>query len=331
MIKNTMCEHQRMALHDQTKHATALFNQQCWLWGCDIRRSEGNLLLAYGATKYRPNEDVKGGRAYLFEQPCGRVVILWAFGMFCGTLQMGGVYLARYGFDAVLVDGLGNIPLAPDKLPPGRVPTSYREQQQHTALLQMLVSWITNYETWVMASLGHDYRKACVASWDRGPYQIAAERIVSEWQQVMATHAPAVSSHHHFRGDPTTMAYKDKSIPCRDCSEPFVFTAGEQEFYAQKGFTNEPTRCPACRKARKQSIGSGHGSYAGSSAGEYRNDRYHSRDTYGSSREGNQREMFTVPCSEPGCMIDAVVPFRPRGDKPVYCSDCFAKQRSSRW
>ena len=45
------------------------------------------------------------------------------------------------------------------------------------------------------------------------------------------------------------MSYADKTLTCRDCGTQFVFTTGEQEFYAQKGFTNEPTRCPNCRQA----------------------------------------------------------------------------------
>ena len=56
------------------------------------------------------------------------------------------------------------------------------------------------------------------------------------------------------------MSYADKTIACRDCGTDFVFTAGEQEFYAQKGFTNEPTRCPSCRQARKSSGGGRGGS-----------------------------------------------------------------------
>ncbi|MDE5592343.1 MAG: zinc-ribbon domain-containing protein [Clostridiales bacterium] len=43
----------------------------------------------------------------------------------------------------------------------------------------------------------------------------------------------------------------DKTLTCRDCGKEFVFTAGEQEFYAEKGFEHEPTRCPECRKANK--------------------------------------------------------------------------------
>lgn len=47
--------------------------------------------------------------------------------------------------------------------------------------------------------------------------------------------------------------YKDKTIKCVDCGEEFVFTAGEQEFYAEKGFVNEPKRCKSCREQRKNS------------------------------------------------------------------------------
>jgi len=124
------------------------------------------------------------------------------------------------------------------------------------------------------------------------------------------------------------MSYADKTIACRDCGTDFVFTAGEQEFYAQKGFTNEPTRCPACRQSRKASGGGRGGGY-----GE--------RDSYGSrggggggySSGGGTREMHTTTCAS--CGKEAQVPFVPRGDKPVYCSDCFQQQRrsssSSRW
>ena len=119
------------------------------------------------------------------------------------------------------------------------------------------------------------------------------------------------------------MSYADKTITCRDCGTDFVFTAGEQEFYAQKGFTNEPTRCPACRQQRKAS-GGGRGGY-----GE--RESYGGRSSY-SSGGGGQREMHTAVCAS--CGREAQVPFVPRGDKPVYCSDCFQQQRrttSSRW
>ena len=117
------------------------------------------------------------------------------------------------------------------------------------------------------------------------------------------------------------MAYTDRGITCLDCGQEFVFTAGEQEFYAQKGFTNEPTRCPNCRRARKAGGGSDRG--------------YGDRDSYGGGGRGGYssgpREMHTTTCAS--CGREAQVPFVPRGDKPVYCSDCFQQQRrsSARW
>jgi CxxC-x17-CxxC domain-containing protein len=94
--------------------------------------------------------------------------------------------------------------------------------------------------------------------------------------------------------------YTDQTLTCSDCGNSFTFTAGEQEFHASKGFTNPPRRCPNCRAARRADGGGGGG--------------------YGGSR-GGAREMFTVTCSN--CGKDAQVPFEPRGDRPVYCSDCF--------
>lgn len=101
------------------------------------------------------------------------------------------------------------------------------------------------------------------------------------------------------------MSFQDKSIQCSDCSATFTFTAGEQEFFASRGFTNEPKRCPSCRQAKKsQRNGNGYGSYSGS------------------------RQMFAATCAE--CGKETEVPFEPRGDKPVYCSDCYRKTRASR-
>ena len=95
------------------------------------------------------------------------------------------------------------------------------------------------------------------------------------------------------------MAYTDKSLECVDCGASFVFDAGEQEFFATKGYTNEPKRCPECRAARKQQRGG-----------------------YGS---GRQREMFPAVCAN--CGKDTQVPFEPRDGRPVYCSDCYNQTR----
>ena len=89
--------------------------------------------------------------------------------------------------------------------------------------------------------------------------------------------------------------FSDKTIVCKDCGASFTFTASEQEFYAEKGFTNEPQRCKNCRTARKQS----------------------------SPRGGGDRQMFDAVCA--ACGKHCKVPFQPRSDRPVYCSDCFRK------
>ncbi len=122
----------------------------------------------------------------------------------------------------------------------------------------------------------------------------------------------------------------DQVITCADCGQEFVFTASEATFYADRGFS-VPRRCPACRAARKSArndAGGGAGSYAGggrssTSSGGYGGGR--SSGGYGGGRSSGPREMFTVTCSS--CGNPATVPFRPSGDKPVYCSDCFSTRR----
>ena len=109
------------------------------------------------------------------------------------------------------------------------------------------------------------------------------------------------------------MSYQDKTLECRDCGQEFIWTAGEQEFYAQRGLVNQPGRCPDCRRARKAQQGGGGSSYAG---GGY---------SAGGGYDRPQRQMFDAVCSE--CGKETQVPFQPRGDKPVYCSDCFASKR----
>ena len=120
------------------------------------------------------------------------------------------------------------------------------------------------------------------------------------------------------------MSFADKSLVCRECGREFTFTAGEQEFFAQKGFTNEPGRCPECRSARKARMGGG-----GGGGMAYDSDRgYGGGGGYGGGYGRPQREMFSTICSE--CGQTAMVPFQPRSDKPVYCSSCFERVRSYR-
>ncbi len=102
------------------------------------------------------------------------------------------------------------------------------------------------------------------------------------------------------------MAFKDKTLECSDCGNEFTFSVEDQEFFQSKGYTNEPKRCPECRQARKAQQ-YGNGGYGG-----YR----------------SPRQMFPAVCAD--CGKETEVPFEPREDRPVYCSDCFRKVRSSR-
>ncbi len=80
--------------------------------------------------------------------------------------------------------------------------------------------------------------------------------------------------------------YEDKTLVCKDCGQEFVFTAGEQEFYAEKGFQNEPKSCKPCRDARKKA----------------------------------SKQYFTGPCAN--CGNEARVPFQPTDGRPIYCDEC---------
>ncbi len=123
------------------------------------------------------------------------------------------------------------------------------------------------------------------------------------------------------------MSYADKTLTCRDCGQAFIFTTGEQEFHASKGFTNEPGRCQDCRAARKAERGGGSGGYSSGGGGYSSGGGGYSSGGGGGGGYGRQeREMFSATCSS--CGNEARVPFQPRGDKPVYCSDCFSQQRS---
>lgn len=99
----------------------------------------------------------------------------------------------------------------------------------------------------------------------------------------------------------------DKSLTCRECGTQFTFSAEEQTLFAQRGYTNEPSRCTSCREARRERNSSS-GSY--STGGGYRS---------------QTREMFPAVCAQ--CGKDTQVPFQPRGDRPVYCRDCYDQQR----
>ena len=129
--------------------------------------------------------------------------------------------------------------------------------------------------------------------------------------------------------------YTDRTITCLDCGQEFSFTAGEQEFYAQRGFSEPPKRCPSCRAIRKAQRSRVSSSFeGGSDPGRWAAPAYDGYSSAyagapagydGGSRERRPRELFEAVCAD--CGKTASVPFRPSGNKPVYCSDCFQNHR----
>ena len=106
------------------------------------------------------------------------------------------------------------------------------------------------------------------------------------------------------------MSFQDKTLTCSDCNNPFTFTADDQDNFQQRGYTNEPKRCPDCRQARKT--------------------ERNGSDSYSSSRFSSYspRQQYPATCSD--CGKATTVPFEPRQGRPVYCSDCFRKVRNTR-
>lgn len=102
------------------------------------------------------------------------------------------------------------------------------------------------------------------------------------------------------------MSFVDKSLQCADCGATFTFSGEEQEFFSTKGYTNDPKRCLSCRQSRKAT-------------------RSGSQGNFGGGYRSSNRQMFPATCAQCGKATE--VPFEPRGDRPVYCSQCYNKTR----
>jgi CxxC-x17-CxxC domain-containing protein len=114
------------------------------------------------------------------------------------------------------------------------------------------------------------------------------------------------------------VTYTDRTLTCVQCGQDFTFSADDQRYHAERGF-QDPKRCPTCRAERRSqqggsSYGGGSSSYGGGSGG-------------GGGYDRPQRQMYSATCAN--CGREALVPFQPRGDKPVYCSDCFQPRRTN--
>ncbi|MCY3599246.1 MAG: hypothetical protein OXN85_04645 [Gemmatimonadetes bacterium] len=159
----------------------ALLHQQCWHWGRDIVRPEGNLLLDAGFLKRRPPEGEAGSSCYTLELPAGDRLMLWGFGVLYRTTRQGGVYLNRYRFRPVWLPSetiqepiwqAGMVP-AGQRPPSPRVPVD---------LTVAAIRRIADYEEWVLARCGLEYRRAVLRQWNRPSEQLPPEALPEAWR-----------------------------------------------------------------------------------------------------------------------------------------------------
>ncbi|MCB1019515.1 MAG: hypothetical protein KDC27_06280 [Acidobacteria bacterium] len=176
------------------RRAERLLHQQCWNWGRDIVRPEGNLLLEAGFTRQRPPEGVPGSTRYTLELEEGGRWMLWGFGFFYGTPRLGGVYVNRYQFrphwvNLAAVEG----PIwKPDMIPTSDSPASAAIPWE---LAAAAVRRIADYEEWALERCGVAYRRAVLEQWRESRKGLAPERLPEAWR-ALALQIEAVSQPH---------------------------------------------------------------------------------------------------------------------------------------
>lgn len=195
------------------QHGPALLNQQCWLWGCDVRRPEGNLLLEYGFARTRPPEGVTGSNAYTLVTPAGQQIVLWAFGLWYGDAR-GGLFVGRYQCLPLLA-ATATPPAAaflPTHVTGVAVPGTAAEWRRGLLLLADALSWIAAYERWVLASVGLPYREACVNAWERGTCRVPPLQALHLWQEFATACRVHLASDVEKGGGTPTGADDDGSV-----------------------------------------------------------------------------------------------------------------------
>lgn len=173
------------------RRGRVLLHQQCWLWGQDIRRPEGNALLEYGFERRRPPEGEQGSNAYILRPTPDRCAVLWGFGFYwrdarvpCGC---GGIFLPRFTFTPKLARAAGP-PLAtwlPGQLSDCRPPGTPRQWDRARRLLIPALRWVASYERWILERRGLVYRRECTAAGPKGSTKfLPAEELAAAWDRL---------------------------------------------------------------------------------------------------------------------------------------------------
>lgn len=169
----------------------SLLNQQCWCWGCDIRRSKGNLLLAFGFERQRPPEGIDASSCYRITLPSGHEVALWGFGVLI-TDGVSALYLARFDFEPQLcsASAIARGCWSPTDLAPLRPPTSPRELTLTAEMGAELLDFIGAYESWIAEMVGLRYRERTVHQFKQASYTAMEAKLL--WSRL----AKQIARHH---------------------------------------------------------------------------------------------------------------------------------------
>ena len=176
-----------------------LLEQQCWLWGQDVRHAPGNLLLQYGFDRARAPHDVIGASAYQLRLlpddicPRERVVALWGFGLWYGEADEGdqsGIFIGRAAFEprwsATALPPRSAWSPAPIHAAT-RAPQLKTERQQARVLLKGALSWIASYENWALARVGETERCRQLQAWPQGAaHMVPTGEFVRAWAALAA-------------------------------------------------------------------------------------------------------------------------------------------------
>lgn len=166
------------------RRGESLMHQQCWCWGQDIRRHEGNLLLAHGFSRVRPVEARQGSSRYTLTLAPGRRLTVWGWGLLVADLGLGAVLIGRYAFGPRYSDDwrIGRDAHVPADLSSLAVPWAADHWRRAGALLGLAFRWTADYERWVAATAGAAYRDAVLTAWGHG--RDRAETLPSAWHRL---------------------------------------------------------------------------------------------------------------------------------------------------
>ena len=151
-----------------------LLHQQCWLWGQDIKRPEGNLLLEYGFRRIRPPASIQGSTRYQIRLSARATLSLWGFGLYYARCGRGGVYLNRYDATPRYGHAAGFLPHV---WTPADLPVTGHDPHI-PYLARKAFHWIATYERWILRHYGIAYRRACLRPWHEPallPHSLPAE------------------------------------------------------------------------------------------------------------------------------------------------------------